>query len=602
MARRVVAVLGGWLFAAAALFSQGFVQHKYFTGLNPQSVVSADLNADGRKDIAVAAYDERAIVIHFGNGDGTLAPAVYAPVCGFARKIVTGDFNHDGVADLATLNDPMSEATPECPVGDIASITLLYGHAGQTSGWTTQTYAVGKFNRDMAVGDIDGNHYSDLVSIATDRTATTFTFSGAGVLQTDSSLPITNSGFTTRLIALGDFNGDGKADLVVGGCCTQPDLATGTNYILASDGRSFPTQLGEIPGFSYALLTADINDDGKTDVVASIDRGRMVPDLIVFRNSGNNTFTEAKVYDHDTFNSNAFSPVVGDFSGDSLDDLAFLVTDHVFSNGTEYLIVIPQHGDGTFWGRWNIPIDNYAPDQGPRALAWMQLAGSSALPDLVSTDTIRNLIVTLTNTTDATVGGGCRPPTTMNPAINICAPMAGATATSPVRLRAAATVSPDVYRMEVWEAGKKLFTARWTDQLDTKAWLSGGGLPMSPGAHTLTFTATNAAGTSKASKNVTFTVSGPACPTPGSNGINVCSPADGSTADNPLHVQAAAKVSGAIYRFELWVDGAKFFIERDNGVMDRQLTVAPGTHRLDFIARNADGSSRVTKTIRVTAH
>jgi hypothetical protein len=59
-------------------------------------------------------------------------------------------------------------------------------------------------------------------------------------------------------------------------------------------------------------------------------------------------------------------------------------------------------------------------------------------------------------------------------------------------------------------------------------------------------------------------------------------------------------VSGAIYRFELWIDGAKAVTVRDDAVMNTGVTLPPGAHRFDFAAYNEARTSRVTKTVRVT--
>jgi hypothetical protein len=88
------------------------------------------------------------------------------------------------------------------------------------------------------------------------------------------------------------------------------------------------------------------------------------------------------------------------------------------------------------------------------------------------------------------------------------------------------------------------------------------------------------------------------CSTPSSTGINVCSP--GSTSSSTVAVKAMAKLSSAIYRFELWADGVKKATIRDSGTMSTTISLSKGTHKLEFVAYNSSGSSRTTKTISTT--
>src|SRR5262245_59745123 len=76
--RGVVCVLTALLFAGANVFAQVTVDQRTSpNGLKPASVVSNDFNQDSRKDIAVAAYDEKAIVLHLGNADTSFSAPVH---------------------------------------------------------------------------------------------------------------------------------------------------------------------------------------------------------------------------------------------------------------------------------------------------------------------------------------------------------------------------------------------------------------------------------------------------------------------------------------------------------------------------------------------
>jgi hypothetical protein len=80
----------------------------------------------------------------------------------------------------------------------------------------------------------------------------------------------------------------------------------------------------------------------------------------------------------------------------------------------------------------------------------------------------------------------------------------------------------------------------------------------------------------------------PTCSAPTTNGVNVCSPAEGATVTSPVSISAAATVSGGVYRFSLW-NGATKLLNEDNGVMNGSVSLAPGTYKLIFDAVNSSG-------------
>ena len=151
------------------------------------------------------------------------------------------------------------------------------------------------------------------------------------------------------------------------------------------------------------------------------------------------------------------------------------------------------------------------------------------------------------------------------------------------------------FRLEVWEGSSKLFTARDTNQLDTM-------LLLADGIHALTFIARNENNASRASKSISFTVGNGRCSVPVANGIHVCSPLNNSAVSVFTLVRAAAKVTGNVYRFELWINGHKQITMKDGNVINSlvRLDNEVGPHDFVFVAYNQSGTSRVTKTVRTT--
>ena len=75
------------------------------TGSNPFSVVVGDFNEDGMTDLAVANQSGNTVSILLGKGDGTFTPAANPPVGFGPEAIAVADFDGDGKVDLAVTND-----------------------------------------------------------------------------------------------------------------------------------------------------------------------------------------------------------------------------------------------------------------------------------------------------------------------------------------------------------------------------------------------------------------------------------------------------------------------------------------------------------------
>ncbi len=88
-------------------------------GSSPYHIVAADLNGDGKLDLAIAGYGSNQVGVLISNGDGTLQTAQSYAVSGNPLGITAGDFNGDGIMDLATANNTGNSAT------------ILLGNAGK---------------------------------------------------------------------------------------------------------------------------------------------------------------------------------------------------------------------------------------------------------------------------------------------------------------------------------------------------------------------------------------------------------------------------------------------------------------------------------------
>lgn len=80
-------------------------QSAYTVGKSPDGITVADFNGDGNLDIATSNYSDSTISVLLGNGDGTFRTQLRAsPNLAYPVSLVSGDFNGDGIPDLAVGN------------------------------------------------------------------------------------------------------------------------------------------------------------------------------------------------------------------------------------------------------------------------------------------------------------------------------------------------------------------------------------------------------------------------------------------------------------------------------------------------------------------
>ncbi len=157
------------------------------TGDNPSSIVAGDFNGDGFLDLAVSnlyvdTNQPGTVTVLLGHGDGTFTPAAASPTVGFLpNSIAAGDFNGDGVADLATANEG-GAASVLLGKGDGTFATALSPMAGLSPCFLT----VGDFNgddlTDLAVSDCyTPNGSSSTVSVLLSQLTRTATATANGI-------------------------------------------------------------------------------------------------------------------------------------------------------------------------------------------------------------------------------------------------------------------------------------------------------------------------------------------------------------------------------------------------------------------------------------
>jgi len=237
-----------------------------------------------------------------------------------ASQIVVGDFNGDGIMDLAA-SQYVGASGPngvEIFLGDA-------NHEFRNTFFLPLTYGGG----NLTVADINGDGKLDLVAVNGFGSVVLWG-QGDGTFTVGPSISV--GGAVSAIAA--DFNGDGKIDLAL-------SLSTGIDILLGhGDGTFTSSQTISIQD-NACLAVGDFNGDGKPDVV-----GCPFNEVDVFLGHGDGTFSSALA---SSTPSQAVFLAVGDMNNDGKLDL---VGQAIYENGTNQnlgpVYVLYGKGDGTF--------------------------------------------------------------------------------------------------------------------------------------------------------------------------------------------------------------------------------------------------------------
>ncbi len=348
----------------------------------------ADLNGDGHPDVVTAnqGSDSASIYLNDGKGgfggprgdylgylmDGQMHAVVNSPLTNFAWT----DVNGDGHKDLVVLEIGSRYPLP-------SEIAVMTGDGAGHFGVPIRSpiLDVNQIPVDFALADFRNVGRPDLIMI--DNGLVYSRNNGDGTFEKPVTTPLTNL-YPIQLL-VGDFNRDGKLDLVLVNFSSNPNgngaiaslvpfLGNGDGTFTQGTAVAF-NSTGINGTFISAAFAADLNHDGKMDLLVSGNTliGTEENALYEFLGNGDGTFQQPKLLFSNPGSTSYFA--IADLNKDGLPDVVEeRVSNQVVNNSIlrTYQIYLGQ-SDGTF-----IPGESYGPV--PESFAQAQIFGAADKP------------------------------------------------------------------------------------------------------------------------------------------------------------------------------------------------------------------------------
>lgn len=292
----------------------------------------------------------------------------------FGFPVFAGDFNGDGVADLAYATENNSTLEIALSVGSNAPTTV-----------TTQlTCPSNPGQAPMSFADVNNDKKLDLIYSCSGYIVIQFG-NGDGTFATPAYFAI-NAG----LPVLVDLNGDGFPDITaftVSG--TSPEIAVFLNQGAANPGVFQSPKLYPVPTGSSSLLAGDFNGDGKQDlIITSVNTTTLntLPAVSILYGNGDGTLKAPATQSTPSFSG--FT--IGDFNGDGVTDLALLLIPATNTSLYTSVQVLLGSTSGTFAPGASLPIvaTSAANLAGGQPLAAVALTGDGNLDLVVDTSVL----------------------------------------------------------------------------------------------------------------------------------------------------------------------------------------------------------------------
>lgn len=300
----------------------------------------ADFNGDGKADLIRQEkgswdddnLDTAHILLSYGNGFNSVPLPEDMYLQGDHTNLLVGDFNGDGLSDF------LRQEKGAYDDDNFGTARLFISH-GDGTGFTNillgeELYFHGDFN-ELYVGDFNGDGKSDIfrqMKLSWDNQNTSWTgglFISTGLGFVSHAMP-TNLSFQGDYtnIYTGDFNGDGKTDLIRQEKGNFDSDSTNDAHVLYSNGTDFtpvalPTNR-KFHGDVANIFVGDFNGDGKDDLIHQqkgiLDNVRTNDNATLLTSQGS-SFQQQSLLKRFYLQGDYTNLYIGDYNGDGKDDI-----------------------------------------------------------------------------------------------------------------------------------------------------------------------------------------------------------------------------------------------------------------------------------------
>lgn len=310
-------------------------------GFEGPLVAAANMNPDqdSRPDIVAlgvsSAEGDSVLAVYLNAGDGTFTGPIETDLPKYANGLAVGDVNGDGIPDVLI---PTVVETPSGG-GEAEVVTLLGKGNGEfetpiVSPIDAEPSVTDVLASAIVIGDFTGSGHADIAvsqSYSPAHDVYVMSGDGQGEFTVRTALDL---GAGSYDLASGDFDGEGHADLALpigdlapggGGGVGDERIATA----LGDGAGSFTPLTPAEPKWeveepvSYGIRTADLNGDGRPDLLVPIASGSRAGGVWALLGNGDGSFSTA---DREGLESeDVWAAEAGDFNGDGHPDIAALV-------------------------------------------------------------------------------------------------------------------------------------------------------------------------------------------------------------------------------------------------------------------------------------